>query len=242
MAQELHWDFRLLDLGLELDTLEAHMNMIEEHIEQEAKSAKLKRDSKMQEFEAALCDAEPDDQAGWLGEMNLADLEHDHYVEFVLPRIFRNPFLVSLYSVYESAVTEIADLVQKKLGRKPFNKRQRGKFLDRIKEYYEATLDFQLSTNHQAWGRLGNLSHLRNAIAHGNGRVGLDIVWQETREGIQELLKNKEPEVKERFGYIIVRGDFLSKTYTLVKGDLDDLIDRYKKWDDIHGESSTPQT
>ena len=41
----------------------------------------------------------------------MAMQEHDELIEFPLPRLFRGPFLVALYAVYESAVTEVSQLM-----------------------------------------------------------------------------------------------------------------------------------
>ena len=104
---ELNVDFRLIDVSLELHALEGHFNLIEKQLEE------LKE--REQVAFTGRCKKEnltPDDP-----EWDLARQERDHNIEFIYPRIFLGPFIVSLYAVYETSVIEIANLIQKKQNR-----------------------------------------------------------------------------------------------------------------------------
>lgn len=225
-------DLRLLEVPLEFDLLEGYWGFIGKQMESSRESAKRKRDAnhkKLEKLGVTPCDVEWDEPFH----------DYDYEVNLLLPRILYNPFLVSLCSVYESVVVEIAECMQKKLRIKTSIHKQKGSnFLDRAKKYYENKLGLKLSTNGQAGDRLPELYHLRNAVAHSNGRIDVSIVWDQTRKGVQELV-SKNIGVQENGGYIIVNEDFLRETFMLVKGDLEDLIARYKEWDDAHKASST---
>lgn len=232
-------DFRLLDASLEMKVLEAHLNLVEEQIQIERKSAKTKLDAEIKKLSVSLQESEPGDQDGWLGEIQLAEDEYRYHVGFVLPRALRSPFLVSLYSVYESTVTEIANLMQRKVGQKISLDDLRGNFLDRAKKYYEHILQFPLSQDKRAWERLVILSCLRNAVAHANGR--LDMVDASTKRRIHKW-KGQQIGVQNNRGYIVVSGAFLRGTFTLITSDLKDLVARYKVWDDDRRTPSIQQT
>ena len=95
---KIDFDFRLLDVSLEIHALEDHYELIEKqiihlnHVEKEA--LKEYRDKE---------NLTPDDP-----EWDFARQEFDHKVEFLLPRFFWGPFIVSLYAVFETSVMEIA--------------------------------------------------------------------------------------------------------------------------------------
>ena len=206
-------DFRLLEVSTELSTLEEHLELIEDQIERGQGQAWSRRKAKM-------LDLEPDDEAEW----SLLQQEYYYQVNFVHPRVLRNPFLVSLFAVYESAVTEIAKLIQQKKGLALSIDDLKGDLLKRSKKYYEHVLQFQLSLGNENWQRVMLLSDLRNAIAHTNGR--LDMVSKRTRE---RILKSKG--VREELGCLVVEGAFLKETFAFVKNDLEGLVERYKEWD-----------
>ena len=206
-------DFRLLEVSTELSTLEEHLELIEDQIERGQGQASSRRKAKM-------LDLEPDDEAEW----SLLQQEYYYQVNFVHPRVLRNPFLVSLFAVYESAVTEIAKLIQQKKGLAISIDDLKGDLLKRSKKYYEHVLQFQLSLGNENWQRVMLLSDLRNAIAHTNGR--LDMVSKRTRE---RILKSKG--VREELGCLVVEGAFLKETFAFVKNDLEGLVERYKEWD-----------
>lgn len=206
-------DFRLLEVSMELNTLEQHLELIEEEIEREQGEARSV-------MEANILKLESNDEAEW----SILEQRYYHQVDFVLPRVLRNPFLVSLFAVYESAVTEIAKLVQRKKCAKISIDDLKGDLLKRSKKYYEHVLQFQLTTGNDSWRRLMLLSDLRNAIAHTNGR--LDMVSNSTRERIMKI-----EGVKEELGCLVVEGAFLRETFEFVKRDLEGLVERYKEWD-----------
>ena len=158
----IHIDFRLLDVSLEISALEDHLELIERQIDSLEKSEKIARDTfiKGQHFS-------PDDF-----EWDEAYRDYYHKVESLLPRLFRGPFIVSLYAVYESAITEVANLIQKTQQEHLCLDDIRGDdFLDRAKKYYKHVLDYELCKDNTTWQHITMLSELRNAIARTNGRL-----------------------------------------------------------------------
>ena len=204
-------DPALLPVHTELDTLTIHLELIEEQVVQARTKSKEALDAKIVEMKQFT---EHYDQSSW-------DLSHDEYhylVEVTYPRILRNPFLVSLFSLYESAVRQIAERIREEEG---LDQRMRkdGNFLRNARRYYEEILDFKLSKSCKHWRRLLLLSDLRNALAHTNGNV-------ETirPERLEHLLK--QPGIHEEGGFIVVSKVFTEQTVKLVGEDLADLLER----------------
>ena len=79
----------------------------------------------------------------------------------ILPRDLRGPALVMLFSVYETAVTEIANLIREHRRIQIYLDDLRGGFLERALKYYRHVLGFILSMDNQHWARLTQLSSLR---------------------------------------------------------------------------------
>ncbi len=201
----------LLPIHTELDTLTIHSELIEEQVVQARTRAQEALDANIVEMKQF---PEHYDESSW----DLARLEYRSLVEVTYPRILRNPFLVSLFSLYESAVQQIAERIQEEEGvEKPMSKD--GGFLRNARRYYEEILDFKLSKSCEHWRRLVLLSDLRNAIAHTNGNV-------ETirPEKLVHLLK--QPGIHEEGGFIVVSKVFMKQTVKLVGEDLADLLAR----------------
>ena len=213
MDNELVIALRLIDVSLELSILKEQLRLIEEQIEQGSQKA----ESELVTHRLAL---PPDDEDEWFLLAQLRDFQ----IEVVLPRILRGPFLVTLFSVYESSVTEVAGLIQEKQGMRISLDDLKGDLLKRAKKYYKDVLNFKLYASNVNWTRLKKLSLLRNAIAHSNGRMNMiSARTGETILGIEG--------VNGESGYVIVDGALLRKAFALVNDELEDLMARYREWD-----------
>jgi hypothetical protein len=210
-------DFEMVEIELELSALDYHLNLIEEQIRNKKAFEKIKSQHKINKLNLT-----PDDLE-WHEEQR----ELDYIVEFLLPRLFRGPFLISLYAVYESAVIEIAKLLQAQKGINFLIKDQKGKnFLDKAKKYYEQTLDFLLYFDEVAWKRIIILSKVRNTIAHANGRIEM------LKPKAQENIKTWEIQnigISSMSGFLVIEERFLRETLRLVSASLNNLVERYKK-------------
>jgi hypothetical protein len=216
---KINVDFRLLDVSLELQALEEYLETMEKQINHIAASERLILDAAIRRQNIT-----PDDP-----EWQFEHQNYDHRVEFLLPRFFRGPFLVSLYAVYEASAIEIARLLQKAQGKAISIDDLRGDdFLDRAKKYYKHLLGFELCTDNSAWQQIKMLSEVRNAIAHTNGRI--EMLRRRSREKIQDWEK-KRIGIDSNFGYIVVDRAFVKRTFSKVQLSLENLVQRYKQWD-----------
>ena len=156
--------FRLVGISSDLEILKAHF----EHIEDQEKQWRLLAEDIRNDLLENISSLNQDDrEAHW----QFAQGVYDDYIEFRIPRIFYNPFLVSLYAVYESAVIEIAKLTQERKGVKVSTMG-----IGYAKKCCRDTLKFNLTQNSQSSERL---TELRHAIAHANGISN----WSGKRKG-----------------------------------------------------------
>jgi hypothetical protein len=215
------YDFRLLEVESELYALEDHLKLIESQLEQSQRKERLRLDTRIRTQRLS-----PEDP-----EWHEAIQHYYERIEFLLPRFFRGPFLVALYAVYESAVTEIAQIMQKKSLQGISIKDLRGDFLKRAKKYYKHILNFDLYTEEKAWQRISMLAELRNAFAHVNGRM--EMLNENSRTKIKGW-ENQKTGIATYSGYIVCDAKIVEEIFQNVRESLENLMNRYKNWDDIH--------
>jgi len=215
---KINFDFRLLDVSLELHALEDHYDLIEKQILHLSNAEK----SALEEYRRKG-NLTPEDD-----EWDIARQECDHKVEFLLPRFFWGPFIVSLYAVLETSVIEIARLIQETQGQEITINDLRGDFLERAKKYYKHVLKFELPGDKIVWHNLDNLTQIRHAIAHANGR--LDMLKNNAKKKI-EALEKKNIGISSNYNYLLVDASFAKESLSAVRILLQGLVERYKEWD-----------
>jgi len=212
-------DFRLLEIDLELYGLKYHLDLLEKQIKNIQAYDRLSLENRIKKLGLV-----PDD-ADW----QLAHNALEDTTEFFIPRIFRASFIISLYAVYESAVTEIAELIRKKKGIEISINDLRNDFLNRADKYFKDVLHFQLCPDKRAGQRINVLSVIRNAVAHANGRIGM------LKPGQKRKITNYEKQnigISSLNDFLVIEEAFLRETLSLVDASLNDLVARYKEWDD----------
>lgn len=218
MEINIDLDFRLLDVSLELYALEDHYELIEKQIANLSKIEKTALDEYIKKESLT-----PDDP-----EWDLARYECDQKVEFLLPRFFWGAFIVSLYAVLETSITEIARLLQQAQKQGISITDLRGDFLERANKYYKYILNFELCNDTKTWQRIKHLASVRHAIAHANGRM--DMVNEKNRKAIKTLEKH-DIGISSYNNYVLLDSVFAKETFSKVRTMLEDLVDRYKEWD-----------
>ena len=213
------FDFRLLDISIEIYALKSHFDTIEKQIDY----------IETHDREIVEKTIEEEELNSDTPEWHELVQEYEHKVHVELPRFFRNPFLVSLYSTYETAIIEIAGKIQKKkelkLSIKDINARS---FLEQAKKYYKHVLDFPLFEDNNNWAKIRVLSDLRNAISHTNGR--LDLI----KEGLRNDIKshsNNGYSISFTANYMLVEKELAEELLNAVVDSLEKLVARYKSWD-----------
>ena len=215
---KFHLDFRLEDVSMELDTLAEHYKLIKKQIshlnqlEDKSRAEYCKENS-----------LTPDD-----GDWDIARQEFDHKVEFLFPRFFWGPFIVSLYAVFEASLTEIANLMKKTKNHGIAINDLRGDFLERAKKYYKYVLNFKLYNDDSDWHLIKTLIDIRNAIAHTNGRM--DSLNETVNKRIKKLEKQNIG-VSIYYNYVLIDSNFSWNVFSAVTSILENLVSRYKIWD-----------
>ena len=191
-----------------IDGLANHLEFIELEIDQ--RQDHLKR--KWQEMEKKKGDPE---------------LEYWEIIsegQYVTSRILRNSFLVSLFTVYESITTDIAEDIRKTKGKKFRIKDISRGSVHKTKMYYDDVICFQLLNGKENLKKLDAIYKLRNFIVHENGRF--DSYNDQQRNKILGISEG----VEEQDGYVLLSKDFLKEAFLLTKCELECLMDRYADW------------
>ena len=221
-------DSRLSNAELALEMLTKHLQLIENLIEDQKKKGRDKLYREIEEIDKRYkC-------ANFILELSaekeIARKNHEWRIDD-LSLFFRGPFLVSLYAVYESVVIEIADLIRDKQSQQIND--LKGNFLDRAKKYYKH-MQFKLYSNDRAWQRIKMLSDLRNAFAHANGRV--DRLKSNLKKKIECWDQQQNIGISiTPFDHVKCEADIVADIFGAVRDSLEDLIKRYKHWDDQQG-------
>jgi len=169
--------------------------------------------------------------------MHPDDVEDEEYdairtTEELFPRVFRGAYLVALWAVFESAITDIADYAKSQLHQTfSLDELRSGDFLSQAEKYFERVLDLKVFSDRTARKQMEVLKALRNALVHDNGQVrGLP-------KGIQRgILGDSHPDAGFTVcsdlhnSYIIPTPECLQDNLSLVRRCLEDLSDRaFKK-------------
>lgn len=210
-------DMRFSSVSREIWTLEAYLQSIERQID-------------------ALADIEYAMAQRYLVENNLLDDEYERdsafeeandKVEYVIPRLLRNSQVIFLWSVYESAVNDIASYITSKRYVKPKVTDIGG--LGKLKEYFKLVLEFDLFTDEQTYIVFREFVMLRNIIAHQNGRIDNMKADNPRRKPILELVKlDKGVSLEPSTDSILLSSDYIKRITSEIIASLKDLMSRVK--------------
>jgi len=214
-----NWDLRLLDVSLELEVMKDYLQLVEKQIGEIKAVHKYRLDAELRKNSILVGDPEYDGA--------IQDYEFDF--EFLIPRFFRGAFIVALYSIYEAAITEIANLMrEREPSIIPFRKIRvkNGGFLKRAEKYFKDYLKFNLCSDSNAWDKIEMLADIRHAIAHTNGRI--EMINQNGKEKIMRWERQKIG-IDSFHGYLVFEAKILQDFFSAVSFSINDLVKRYKQ-------------
>lgn len=168
-------------------------------------------------------------------------------VEAMMPSVLRNPLLISLWAIYESALVEIGVTLQNHRGLgyslltnthelpqgldasfiKKWDKKK--DLFSRAKLYFEGELGFSLYPSPAAERDMRALNSLRNTLAHANGRKGAQssTKWDE----LSRLFKAKAG-IDMSNGGVTVEAGFVQQQIDVVQNVVSHLITQAR--DELH--------
>jgi len=207
------FDFRFVEIFHELYAIEDYINSIEAQLPCLIERGK----------ERSQNDRPQNDPFEWQQkEQELYEL-----IEEVIPRYFRNPIVVTLWAVFESAIIEISKEIKDQKELSITLDDIRDDFLDRTKLYYNQILKFPLDVRGASWQHFRKFYRIRNAIAHGNGR--LDNIKEPKNR--KKIYKYEE----ESIGIFVLGGNivcspiFIRNTHSFVLKYLEEVTERVRK-------------
>jgi len=150
----------LVEIEYEFIILENQLDLLEEQMQ-----ILIKKSEHVLEAKRKVTNYYPDNP-----EWHEDQREHYEFVDYVLPRIFHNSYLVSLWAGFESTVTELSKLINKKEDIRLRIDELKGGFIDRAGKFYDILLNIQLFENDLQEKKIRDVYKVRNLIAHANGR------------------------------------------------------------------------
>jgi hypothetical protein len=208
------FDFRLIEVEAELAALGEYLFALE------AQLIYLRDQKRVQTLADLRQTGSEDDDV----EIDLAHQELRLLVEHTYPKSFRGTFVVSLWAVYESGISEVADFLRRRIGAtETLAELRRGSILRRAERYYKDVLGFPLHPDPGVWASLTELYAVRNAYAHANGR--LSAMDAHVRETIDRLI-GEQVGVSADLGDILLTEDYIRHVYSLVNAQVRDLVRR----------------
>jgi len=208
---------RLNEILFQLGALRDHLQLVEKQIAHKKIIEKRRLDKLIRNRGLSIEDSEVRDASDYYNFM----------MGFHLPLFLRNTFLVSLYAVYESTVTDVADMMKERQSQSLSMSDLRGNLLEKALKYYNHILKFDLYVNEIDWNRIKMLLELRNAVAHSNSRI--DMIKDNKKNKISAW-ESQKIGLSFRNGYIIIEEQLAESLFASVRSTLINLRVRYQKW------------
>jgi len=147
----------------------------------------------------------------------------DDFKDRIIPRLFRAPFIISLWSVFESGTYEITDYIRGKRNKDLELDDIRGDFLTRTKKYFKSVIQYQFCLDARAWEQLGDIACVRHVIAHANGRIS--SVNKKNQRRLNNIA-TKKIGITIEDDFLIIDQQFLRSSCEKVFSILNDLMHR----------------
>lgn len=188
-----HTDMKLASISIEIHALKDGFELIKSTLD------KLKASEK-EKLEKTLRSEQ------FLDEDKIIDFHQDllDKVDIFYPRLFWGPYLITIFSVFESCTQELTEYIRENKKCKLKLADLKGSLLEKLKKYYSSVLEEPCFKNKTSWQTITDLSKIRNAFAHDNGRL-IKL------EGKIYEFTHQTKGVSENLGLLIVTPDFVRK-------------------------------
>ena len=214
-------NFDLIDIKYEISILKKQLNTICEEYQNQKEQSKRATDKEIKKS-VFNPKSQSDEAEYWY----LVD-EHRHLINDVLPRILINPFVVSLWSLYETAIIDLADSIKKKEGTELYLHDINGShFIARALKYYKHVLNFPLNISDQLLKDLKIISSLRNRVAHSNSRM--KALSTSLKTDLEEGQINGV-EISRMGDFFLLKPSFAQWSFDLIEDHLNVVMNEYEK-------------
>ncbi len=170
----------------------------------------------------------PDDQAQDLYELEVT-------IDQILPRVFRGGFVLTLWSVFEVVVKDMAEYAyaQRQL---PFDSKvfRQPNFLTQMNGVYSQNLGVVAFPDTEVRSQLDSLRLLRNALVHHNGSVAAlpDSLRRTEKDEYAAIGLHLYSDIHHE--YVVPDGKYIRHNFELVRSYLASLAERL--YDAVHPE------
>jgi hypothetical protein len=213
-------NFELVEMWGELGMLRSYSELLEEHLNYAIERERAAFQTRLQANPLVIQDEE-----GWA--VHQAELDElDYKLDVYLPRLFRGPFIVTLWGLFESVVLKLADLLKNKQGQALSITDFGGGILVQTRKYYDHILHFELCDS-RGWERLRHLYLLRNAFAHSNGY--LEMIRNPDKVKKLRKLITRRHGLSEALGHILMTKEFVAGEHTMIEEIVQGMLHRYEK-------------
>lgn len=205
-------DLTYVHIQFEIEILEDKISLIQEQFDKEV----IKSSGLLKEKSKGL---NPDDL---IDEHVLIELNQIHRSEIkdTLPRLIINPFILTLWSFFESTLIEMSTLCQKKttspLGIEDI---KGNSIIDRVKKYFRHVLDSPIEILEKNQTELELVYAFRNILAHNNGK--LDTLRRSVKNNLTSISYVSTDWQEE---YIVFEIDYLKSSKTLIEKVINEII------------------
>ena len=158
----------------------------------------------------------------------------DDRAERIHPRLFRGPYLVSLWGCYEATFLNVAESIAHERKTPLQHKDIRGESaLSRAKKYFEDYLGIAFESDARRGERIADLYVMRNAFAHANGLLK---AHNADRQNKIAAVVRRNPTILLDSGFVIPSAEYIDAAYQDVNSSARDLIGRVRGGPAFHAE------
>ena len=205
-----NFDLHLASLNVEMHALQDGFNIIKNSIE-------TLKEKEHRDFDKSIKSKEI------LTDDELIDLHEDLYtkIEVLYPKVFWGPYLIGIFSFFESAILELSEHIRAAKGCDLKMSDIRGDLLERTKKYYKKVLGIEYFSKCIYWETITQLGLVRHIYAHENGRVGFSL-----KNNIETLV-SRDLGVSHNMDILVVEERFVKACLDAVLNVIGDLKDIY---------------
>jgi hypothetical protein len=174
------------------------------------------------------------------------DIEDEEYklsrtVDQILPKVFRGGLLLSVWSVFEACVKDIAEYSRRER-KLPFGLQElrAGDFLGQMARFFNAVLGIKAFPDRKVRKQIEELKGLRNALAHHDGNVDelpKSLVAPDEK-GYAVLGLTMHSDLHH--SYVVPNAEYVRRSLDLVKIYLESLSEQV--YNSLHPESNDEDT